>query len=179
MAPGCNAKVTSGCGSTPPTVTTGANPQFVAVDPSSGTVFAMNQGDNTLSAITSDVQRHRDVRLPAQGPERAGLAEPGSRIQPVPERVRTDPANRLGVRGERRRRQRPVGSEPQPLHRDRHRRLPRRSSKRAGPRVPDLDDPATGTICASNSSLPQIDVFDGATSTPGTSPAAPRSRKSR
>ena len=49
----CNARVTTGCGSTPPTVTTGANPQFVAVDPSSGTVFAMNQGDNTLSAINT------------------------------------------------------------------------------------------------------------------------------
>ena len=30
----CNAAITSGCGSTSPTVTTGANPQFVAVDPS-------------------------------------------------------------------------------------------------------------------------------------------------
>ena len=160
----CNASVTTGCGSTPPTVTTGANPQFVAVDPSSGTVFAVNQGDNTLSAInTRTCNGTVDIRLPAQGPERAGLAEPGSRIQPVPQRARAGPANRLGVRGERRRRQRPVGRERQPLRRDRHRRLPRRSAERAGPEDMISADPATGTIYASNSSLPQIDVLDGAT----------------
>jgi hypothetical protein len=46
----CNARLTSGCGSTWPTVTTGANPAYVAVDPSSGTAFVVNhvggdQGD--------------------------------------------------------------------------------------------------------------------------------------
>jgi len=49
----CNAAITSGCGSIPPTVTTGADPQFVAVDPSSGTAFVMNLGDNTLSGINT------------------------------------------------------------------------------------------------------------------------------
>ena len=36
-----------------PTVTTGANPEFVAVDPSSGTVFVVNHVDDTLSAINT------------------------------------------------------------------------------------------------------------------------------
>ena len=49
----CNARVTSGCGSTWPTVTTGANPEFVALDPSSGTVFTVNHFDDTLSVINT------------------------------------------------------------------------------------------------------------------------------
>ena len=49
----CNATVTSGCHNTPPTVTTGANPQFVVVDHQLHTVFAVNPGDNTLSAINT------------------------------------------------------------------------------------------------------------------------------
>jgi YVTN family beta-propeller protein len=38
----CNATVTSGCGQTPPTVTVGTNPDAVAVDPYSHTVYVVN-----------------------------------------------------------------------------------------------------------------------------------------
>jgi DNA-binding beta-propeller fold protein YncE len=50
---GCNARVRSACASTWPTVTTGANVSFVAVEDPAGTVFAGNPGDNTLSAIST------------------------------------------------------------------------------------------------------------------------------
>src|ERR1700761_2684533 len=49
----CNARVTAGCGQAWPTVTTGANPESVALDPSSGTVFAANHFDDTLSVINT------------------------------------------------------------------------------------------------------------------------------
>ena len=49
----CNAVNSSGCRRTPATVTTGAGPQFVAVDAQLHTVFAINSGDNTLSAINT------------------------------------------------------------------------------------------------------------------------------
>ena len=50
----CNARVTSGCGQAWPTVTTGANPESVALDPSSGTVFTVNHFDDTLSVINTN-----------------------------------------------------------------------------------------------------------------------------
>ena len=49
----CNARVTSGCRHTPPTVTTGAGPQFVAIDHPVHTAFTVNQGDDTLSATNT------------------------------------------------------------------------------------------------------------------------------
>jgi DNA-binding beta-propeller fold protein YncE len=49
----CNAQVTSGCRHTPPAVTTGAGPQFVATDPGLHTMFTVNQHDDTLSAINT------------------------------------------------------------------------------------------------------------------------------
>src|SRR5262249_15107028 len=47
----CNARVTSGCAHPAPAVTTGAGPTFTAVDSAVHTMFAMNQNDNTLSAL--------------------------------------------------------------------------------------------------------------------------------
>jgi DNA-binding beta-propeller fold protein YncE len=49
----CNARRTSGCRRTPPTVTTGPGAQFVAVENGAHTVFTVNQGDDTLSAINT------------------------------------------------------------------------------------------------------------------------------
>jgi DNA-binding beta-propeller fold protein YncE len=49
----CNARVTSGCRRTPPTVTTGANPQFVVVGHRVHTAFTINHFDDTLSAINT------------------------------------------------------------------------------------------------------------------------------
>jgi DNA-binding beta-propeller fold protein YncE len=49
----CNARVTSGCRRTPPAVTTGAGPQFVAVGHWVHTAFTINHFDDTLSAINT------------------------------------------------------------------------------------------------------------------------------
>ena len=49
----CNATHTSGCATTPPTVQVGASAFNVAVDDLLHTVFAVNQGDDTLSAINA------------------------------------------------------------------------------------------------------------------------------
>jgi DNA-binding beta-propeller fold protein YncE len=49
----CNARTASGCGRTPPTVTTGAQAAFATVDHALHTVFAINQGDDTLSAVNT------------------------------------------------------------------------------------------------------------------------------
>ncbi|MGO8960934.1 MAG: YncE family protein [Streptosporangiaceae bacterium] len=47
----CNAKVTSGCGKTPPVVHVGAEPDGVAVDNITGTIYESNYWDATVSAI--------------------------------------------------------------------------------------------------------------------------------
>ncbi len=47
----CNATVTRGCGSTPPTVSTGSAPVGLAVNAATDTVYVANAGDNTVSVI--------------------------------------------------------------------------------------------------------------------------------
>jgi DNA-binding beta-propeller fold protein YncE len=49
----CNGTDHSGCGRTPPAVPTGIGTGFVAVDSALHTVFAVNAGDDTLSAINT------------------------------------------------------------------------------------------------------------------------------
>ena len=135
----CNTSVTTGCGSIPPTVTTGANPQFVAVDPSSGTVFAVNQGDNTLSAIntrTCNGTATSGCQHRAPNEQAAPNQDPG--YNPFPNALALVPQTGSAYVVNVGRRQRLVSRERQPLRRDRHRRLPRRSAERAGPRVHDL-----------------------------------------
>jgi DNA-binding beta-propeller fold protein YncE len=50
---GCNAAVTFGCGRKPRAVSTGAGVSYLAVDDSRHTLFAMNSGDDTISAINT------------------------------------------------------------------------------------------------------------------------------
>jgi DNA-binding beta-propeller fold protein YncE len=160
----CNARIASGCDSTSPTVTTGANPQFVAYDASSRTVFVVNQGDNTLSAINTRTCngtvtsgcRHRvpdEQASPDQEPgynpfpnafalmPQTGLAYVvnvgGASVLSVTSVSRCDASATAGCRAE-------------------------------APSVPARGylvaaDPATGTIYASSSTRPQIDVLNGAT----------------
>ena len=176
----CNARVTSGCGRTPPTVTTGANPQFVAADPGRHTVFTINQSDDTLSAIntrtcngtvTSGCRRSRRACRPPQ---------PGPGVQLVPERVRAGPPHRLRVRSERGRRQHLVGDQHPPLQRHQHHRLPPPGAERPGRRVPAVRRPGhqhhlrrqphqAADRRDQRRHLPR----------PATWPAAPRSRRSR
>ncbi len=49
----CNAYTTAGCGQTPPAAPTGIGTTFVANDSALHTVFAVNQGDDTISAINT------------------------------------------------------------------------------------------------------------------------------
>jgi DNA-binding beta-propeller fold protein YncE len=160
----CNAAVTSGCSRTPPTVTTGANPQFVAVDPSSGTVLAMNQGDNTLSVIdirtcngtvTSGCQ-HRAPNRQASPNHDPGYNPFPNAFALIPQTgsayvVNVGGANVLSV-----------------VSVSRCAATGTTGCRAEAPSVPAHQylistDPATGTIYASNSGLPQIDVLDGAT----------------
>ena len=160
----CSAVVTSGCGSTSPAVTTGANPQFVAVDPASGTVFALNQGDNTLSAINTRTCSGTVTSGCRQGPPNEQASpnqDPG--YNPFPNAVALVPqlgsayvvnvggANVLSVASIR-------GCNA----------VDTAGCRRLAPSVPSHEylisaDPATDTIYAGNLSLPQIDVLNGAT----------------
>jgi DNA-binding beta-propeller fold protein YncE len=160
----CNARVTSGCSSTPPTVTTGANPQFVAVDTSSGTVFTVNQGDNTLSAIntrtcngtvTSGCQ-HRAPNEQASPNQDPGYNPFPNALALVPQ---TDSAYVVNVGG---------ANVLSVVSISRCDATGTAGCRAEAPGVPAPEyliatDPATGTIYASNTSLPQIDVLDGAT----------------
>jgi DNA-binding beta-propeller fold protein YncE len=160
----CNAKVTSGCGRTPPTVTTGANPQFVAVDQSSGTVFAMNQGDNTLSAIntrTCNGTVTSGCQQAAPGEQASPNQDPG--YNPFPNAValvpRTGSAYVVNVGG---------ADVLSVVSVGRCNANDTAGCRRPAPSVPApggliAADPVTGTIYAANLSLPQIDVLNGAT----------------
>jgi DNA-binding beta-propeller fold protein YncE len=47
----CNATVTSGCHTVPPTVQVGAAPQALLADSTTGTLYTANEGDSTVSVI--------------------------------------------------------------------------------------------------------------------------------
>lgn len=160
----CNARVTSGCGSTWPTVTTGANPGFVALDPSSGTAFVVNHVDDTLSAINTRTcngtttfgcagRARNEQATPHQNP---GFNSFPNQLTLVPATgsayvVNVGGANVVSVASVSRCNATDVSG-----------------CRTEAPSVPEhvsaiSTDPVTGTIYAGNSSRPQIDVFDGAT----------------
>jgi DNA-binding beta-propeller fold protein YncE len=160
----CNASVTSGCSSTPPTVTTGANPSFVAVDPSSGTVFAVNQGDNTLSAINTGTCngtvtwgcQHRAPNEQASPNQDPGYNPFPNALALIPQ---TGSAYVVNVGG---------ASVLSVVNVSRCNAADITGCRTEAPSVPAHEytistDPATGTIYASNSNLPRIDVLNGAT----------------
>jgi DNA-binding beta-propeller fold protein YncE len=160
----CNARVISGCRRTPPTVTTGAGPQFVAVGHRVHTAFTINQGDDTLSAIntrtcgrkvTSGCRKRppNQQATPDHGPgfnsfpnfftlvPRTGSAYVvnigGANILSVTSTGRCNAADTTGCRAE-------------------------------APSLPEhayliSADRATNTIYAASLSLPRIDVINGAT----------------
>jgi YVTN family beta-propeller protein len=163
----CNARTTAGCGRTPPAVTTGAGAQFFAADQGLHTVFAVNAGDDTLSAIDTRTCRgtvtsgcgtrpSSQQATPDQGPgfnsspnafglmPRTGSAYlvnvGGASILSVTSISRCNAADTTGCR-------RPAAS------------------------VPDSEflisvDPATDTIYGGNQNTPDIDVINGATCNP-------------
>ena len=160
----CNAHVTSGCGSTWPTVTTGANPAYVAVDPSSGTAFVVNHVDDTLSVINTETcngtttsgcggRARNEQATPEQDP---GFNSFPGAVTLVPQ---TGSAYVLNV----------GGPNVMSVVSVRHCNATDTTGCRAeAPSVPDHEatisaDPATGTIYASSTSRPQIDVLSAAT----------------
>jgi DNA-binding beta-propeller fold protein YncE len=160
----CNAKDISGCGDTPPTVPTGIGTGFVAVDRPLHTVFAVNQGDDTLSAIDTSTcsaavtsgcgtRPPNQQAAPVQGPGFAPFANAfalvagtgaayvvtvgGANILSVTDIRGCNAVNTSGCRSE-------------------------------APAVPEggylmSADPATNTIYASSLTKPQIDVINAAT----------------
>jgi DNA-binding beta-propeller fold protein YncE len=160
----CNGKITSGCRRRPRTVPTGTGTAFVAVDRALHTVFAVNAGDDTLSAIDTRtcgaavtsgcrIRPPNQQAAPVQGPGfvsgpggfalvpgtgTAYLVNPGGPdVLSVTGIGRCNAVNTSGCRAE-------------------------------APAVPENEflmsaDPATDTIYAGNLSKPQIDVLNGAT----------------
>jgi len=171
----CNASVTSGCGSTPPTVTTGANPQFVAVDPASGTAFVMNQGDNALSAInTSTCNGTVTSGCPNRAPGEQASPDTDPGYNPFPNAFalvpQTSTAYVVNVGGA------PVMSVVSVSRCD---ATATAGCRAEAPAVPAREflisaDPATGTIYAGNTTLPQIDVLNAATCNAGNLAGAAR-----
>ena len=56
----CNARDTSGCGQTPPTVAVGQAPLSIAIDDATHTVYVANQNDNTVSVINAATSNGHD-----------------------------------------------------------------------------------------------------------------------
>ena len=162
----CNGKTTAGCGQTPPAVPTGIGTGFVAVDQALHTVFALNAGDDTLSAIntrtcdgavTSGCRRRppNQKAAPDQGPGYDGFPNGfalmqatgtaylmnagGANVLTVTGISRCTASNTSGCRAEA-----PTVHAP-------------------GDGFLVSADPATNTIYAANDNRPQIDVLNGAT----------------
>ena len=160
----CNAQVTAGCNSVPPAAPVGANPQFVAVDDSLHTVFALNQGDDTLAAIDTRTCNGKTTNGCTQTAPNAQVGsdhDPGYTGLPNTMTLlpNTDTAYVVNVGGENR-----VSVITL---------APCNAVNAAGCRHPAPSAPAgdflasvdatTNTIYASNIILPEIDVINGAT----------------
>jgi YVTN family beta-propeller protein len=158
----CNARVGSGCGRTPPTVTTGAQPQFVAVDQALHTAFAINHGDGTLSAINTRTC--------------GATVTSGCRTRPRNEQATFNPAHwsnpnafaLIPQAGTAYLVNAGGASIASVVSISRCNAIHASGCRREAPSVPDQEflttvDPATDTIYAGNLNLPQIDVINGAT----------------
>jgi DNA-binding beta-propeller fold protein YncE len=160
----CDARITAGCGRTPPAVPTGIGTAFVSVDGAVHTVFALNSADDTMSAINTRTCRGtvtpgcrnrppNQQATPLQGPGyNAGpsaltltprtstayvVALGGRNILSVTSIRRCSAAATAGCRAE-------------------------------APAVPQGEfllsaDPATNTLYGGNLNQPEIDVINGAT----------------
>jgi DNA-binding beta-propeller fold protein YncE len=159
----CNARVTSGCGQTWPTVTTGANPEFVALDPSSGTVFTVNHFDDTLSVINTRTCNGTTTSGCAGRPrneQATPVRNPG--FNSFPNAVTLMPQEKtayvVNVGGAS------VVSVVSVSHCN---ATDTTGCRTEAPSVPAHEatisaDPATGTIYASSTSRPEIDVLNAA-----------------
>jgi DNA-binding beta-propeller fold protein YncE len=159
----CNAKITSGCGRTPPAVPTGIGTGFVVVDDALHTVFAVSHSDDTMSAINTRTcggtvtagcskRPPNQQARPTQGPGFAQFPTAFALIRKTGTAYVMDEggANTLSI-----------------VSISKCNAMNTSGCRREAPSVPDHDvllseDPATGTIYAGNASLPQIDVISAA-----------------
>ncbi len=159
----CNAKVKSDCGQSPPQVPTGSNPQFLALDGSLHTLFAINETDDTISEV--------DTRFCN------GTVSSGCSARPLNEQATFNPPESGGTPNA-------FALDPQTgtvfvanvggqsflqAVSIRHcNAIDSSSCRLEAPSVPDSEfltvvDQTTNTIYAANSNLPQIDVINGST----------------
>jgi DNA-binding beta-propeller fold protein YncE len=160
----CNATVTSGCRHTPPAVTTGAGASFAGIDGAVHTVFAMNQNDDTLSAINTRTCRGSMTSgCPKRAPAQQAAPNQGPAYNPFPSAFALIPQLSslylVSVSG---------ASILSVLNPGRCDAIHTSGCRREAPSVPDSEylitvDPATNTLYAGNLNLPQIDVINGAT----------------
>ena len=160
----CNATVTSGCAHTPPAVTTGAGASFDAIDAAVHTVFAMNQNDDTLSAINTRTCRGSVTSgCPKRAPAQQAAPNQGPAYNPFPSSFALIPQLSslylVSVGG---------ASILSVLNPGRCDAIHTSGCRNEAPTVPDSEylitvDPATNTLYAGNLNLPQIDVINGAT----------------
>jgi YVTN family beta-propeller protein len=161
----CNGRVSVGCARTPPQVPTGAETTSVVVDDPMHTVFALNQGDDTLSAINTRtckgtvtfacVKHPRDERaVPDHGPRFVNFPPNFFAILPQTQTaymVNAGGVNYLSlvsVRGCTATAQTTCRVEAPHV---------------ARPEFSASLDPATDTLYESNTVRPDIDVVNGAT----------------
>ena len=160
----CNARVTSGCHRTPPAVRAGIGPGFVAVDRALHTVFTVNAGDDTLSAIntrTCDGTVTSGCHTRPRSQQATPLRGPGynSFVNALALIPRTGSAYVVNVGG---------ASILSVTSISRCNAANASGCRREAPAVPAQEflltaDPATNTIYAGNQIKPQIDVINGAT----------------
>jgi DNA-binding beta-propeller fold protein YncE len=160
----CNARTTAGCGRTPPAVTTGPGAQFVVVDYGLHTVFTINGGDDTLSAInTRTCDRRVASGCRTRPPSRQATPNQGPGFNSFPNTFALIPRTRsayvVNVGGSN------ILSVTS-VHRCNARNTSgcRRPAPAAGVGEFLLSaDPATNTIYGGNLTQPVIDVINGAT----------------
>jgi DNA-binding beta-propeller fold protein YncE len=164
----CNAAVTSGCAGTPRAVTTGAGASFTGIDDAVHTVFAMNQGDDTLSAINTRTCRGGMTSgCPQRAPAQQAAPNQGPAYNPFPSSFALIPQLSslylVSVGGS------DILTVINPSRCDAIHTV---GCRQVAPSVPNSEyllsvDPATNTIYAGNLNLPQIDVINGASCHPG------------
>jgi DNA-binding beta-propeller fold protein YncE len=160
----CNAMVVSGCAATPPAVRSGAGTQWVGVDPQLHTAFALNQQDDTLAVINARTCNGTvtfGCRKSAPDAQAGSNRNPGYTGFPniVTLLPHTDTAYIANVGGE---------SRVSVITVNRCNAIDASGCRVPAPSVPGgafegAIDPATNTLYASNASLAEIDVLNGAT----------------
>jgi DNA-binding beta-propeller fold protein YncE len=161
----CNARVSAGCRRTPKTVSTGAGTNVVAIDNSDHTVFALNGGDDTLSAInTLRCTGARPGDCPTLAPAQQAGSDQGSGYTGFPIQLallpHTGSAYLVNEGGENVLDVADVdGCDAIDTAACRH----DASTVTHDHEFLATIDPATDTIYASSTTAPQIDVLDGAT----------------